>query len=396
MSRRTAMGALALCLAACGDPAADLNAPVFTAGAPSRAIGGSPYTVVMIGLDNPRGLSFGPDGALYVAEAGRGNTNAEGVTDPTAPCYLILGASVCYGATGAVSRLLDGAQERIITGLPSATSRIGRSEGPNSVAVVGQRHMYIAIGLEANPDVRVPGVLEGFGQLVGVSPSALGPDKGTPHAESWTYVTDISAFEVANNPDCGEIDSNPFSLLSDDGGLLIADAGGNAVLRRDPNGKLSIFATFASSHTTTLHDGCPVPDGYPAVQPEDMVPTSIVRGPDGAYYVSQLAGFPLVPGAASVWRVEPGSAPTVFRSGFTFMVSVAFDGAGNMYVLQNMGGPLDPGGALIRVSPDGLTRTRILTGLTSPTSVVVGPDGGIYVTNNGNKIGTGQVLRIAP
>jgi hypothetical protein len=103
-----------------------------------------------------------------------------------------------------------------------------------------------------------------------------------------------------------------------------------------------------------------------------------------------------VPGAASVWRVEAGSAPTVFRSGFTFMVSVAFDDAGNLYVLQNMGGPLDPGGALIRVSPDGLTRTRLLTGLTSPTSVVVGPDGGIYVTNNGNKIGTGEVLRIAP
>ena len=31
-------------------------------------------TVVMSGLDNPRGLTFGPNDALYVAEAGRGGT----------------------------------------------------------------------------------------------------------------------------------------------------------------------------------------------------------------------------------------------------------------------------------------------------------------------------------
>ena len=32
----------------------------------------APCRVVMTGLDNPRDLAFGPEGALYVAEAGRG------------------------------------------------------------------------------------------------------------------------------------------------------------------------------------------------------------------------------------------------------------------------------------------------------------------------------------
>jgi hypothetical protein len=35
----------------------------------------------------------------------------------------------------------------------------------------------------------------------------------------------------------------------------------------------------------------------------------VVVGPDGAYYVSQLTGFPFPVGAANVYRVVPGSAP---------------------------------------------------------------------------------------
>ena len=49
-------------------------------------------TVVMSGLDSPRGLAFGPEGALYVTEAGRG---AGVVASPTAD-------SRCFPARSAV------------------------------------------------------------------------------------------------------------------------------------------------------------------------------------------------------------------------------------------------------------------------------------------------------
>lgn len=45
-------------------------------------------TVVMSGLDNPRGLAFGPEGALYVVEAGRGGSG---------PCQVLRGLLRCYG-----------------------------------------------------------------------------------------------------------------------------------------------------------------------------------------------------------------------------------------------------------------------------------------------------------
>src|SRR5688500_17377445 len=68
------------------------------------------WPVVMSGLDNPRGLDFGPQGALYVAEAGRGG----GVG---APNIVLRGTPLYYGATGAVSRLWKGQQQRVASGL---------------------------------------------------------------------------------------------------------------------------------------------------------------------------------------------------------------------------------------------------------------------------------------
>src|SRR5512133_2094791 len=71
--------------------------------------------VVMSGLDNPRGLAFGPEGALYVAEAGRGGPG---------PCFVppLRGGLGCYGPTGGVSRLWRGKQDRSAARRPARTT----------------------------------------------------------------------------------------------------------------------------------------------------------------------------------------------------------------------------------------------------------------------------------
>ena len=90
-----------------------------------------PGTVVMSGLDNPRGLAFGPEGGLYVAEAGRGGPG---------PCEVIRGELQCVGDSGAVSRLWGGTQERIATGLPSYAPESGAgATGPHDISLARTR-----------------------------------------------------------------------------------------------------------------------------------------------------------------------------------------------------------------------------------------------------------------
>jgi hypothetical protein len=390
VNRFIALSATALVLGACAEPVTNVSGPLRVPGDIAAVLGISDATVVMTGLDNPRGLAFGPEGALYVAEAGRGGVG---------PCFVNM-QTVCYGPTGAVSRLSRGTQERIVTGLPSFANAAGRAEGPNAIALLGLGGAYVTIGLESDPTLRtLAPELAGFARLVHISPAALVPGKGDPQSgddsgDDWDFVADLGAYEISTNPDCGHIDSNPFGLLAERGRLVIVDAGANALIRRHANGELSTFAAFPSRYTTPLGPGCPpVPADYPTTLPMETVPTSVAIGPDGAYYVGQLTGFPLVVGAAKIYRFEAGSAPQVYLTGFTFVISIAFDPSGNLYVLQHTNGPTaNSNGSLIRVAPNG-SRTTIVDGLVRPTSVAIGRDGALYISHRGISVGTGEVLR---
>jgi hypothetical protein len=76
---------------------------------------------------NPRQISLGPDGALYVGEAGDGG-HARCAKDPST------GARICVGATGAIVHLAHGVVTRNVSGLPSVAGAGGaESSGPADV-----------------------------------------------------------------------------------------------------------------------------------------------------------------------------------------------------------------------------------------------------------------------
>jgi hypothetical protein len=343
--------------------------------------------VVASGLVNPRGLNFGPEGGLYVAEAGSGGAS---------PCIVNSNSQlVCYGATGAVTRIdLGGtpSQTRIVTGLPSLAGGTGASAtGAHDVDFQGRGNGFVTIGAALDPARRfVDGVHPEFaavgaqfGRLVRFQPNG-----------KWSFEEDLSAFELLANPDGNAFDSNPYGILAQPGRQVFTDAGGNSLNAVAANGSISNLAAFPNRLV-------PFAGGQVPMQ---AVPTTVTAGPDGALYVGQLTGFPFPGGAANIYRVPAdGGTPEIFASGFTKIIDIAFAADGSLYVLQisAASGPPPAGGpgSLIRVATDG-TRTTIVAagaGLVAPGGIAIDGSGSIYVTNHSVEPGgIGTVVHVIP
>ncbi len=338
----------------------------------TAASAGAVPTVVATGLDNPRGLTFGADGTLYVAEAGRGGSG---------PCFMNSEPNlVCFGTSGAITQVRHGTQTRIATGLPSVAGQGGGgATGPHDVSVIGNGGLLFSIGLGAPPSTVAPG-----GPIAGAGMATLNRLNG--RSGTWTPIASLAAHEAAANPDGTDLDTNPYGILSLPGRTLVADAGANALLEVSASGKVSTVAAFPPT---------PVNFPFPGF-PMDAVPTSVARGPDGALYVGQLTGFPFPVGGSTVWRIG-ASGPAPFRTGFTNVVDITFGADGSLYVVEidssSLRLPPEMIGSLIRVAPDG-TRTTIADNLFSPGGVALGPDGAPYVTVCSVCPGGGQVLRL--
>jgi hypothetical protein len=127
------------------------------------------------------------------------------------------------------------------------------------------------------------------------------------------------------------------------------------------------------------------------------VPTSVVRGPDGAFYVGELTGFPFPVGHARVWRVVPGYPPTVYAGGFTNVIDLAWGPDRKLYVLEIAHHGLlsgDQTGALIRVDRMGRRTLLASSGLTAPGGLAI-RGRYAYVSNCSVCAGKGAVLRIS-
>jgi sugar lactone lactonase YvrE len=372
----------------CGAPIALAVGVLAATGAPAAAAGQGPE-VVAEGLSNPRGMTFGPGGDLYVAESGRGG---DGPCLPSGD-----GQTQCLGLTGAIARVdvRTGDTTRVVSGLPSIAAQEGPragagATGPNDIVFQGPTGFF-TVGLAADPRRR--GELgpagSGMAGLYHLSPS------GRVRLKS-----DLGAHEALADPDAGQpralIDSNPYSVDVRGPRLLVTDAGGNTLLRVRPGGRVTTEAVFPFGQA-------PAPEGIPGLPagiplPVQPVPTGLAFREDGSVVVGSLTGFPFPVGGASVFRVAGGAAPSVLAGGLTTVVDVARGPGGSVYALQlttaGLAAPPSPG-RLVRIDPDGTQTELAAGGLVQPTGMAVGGDGSVYVATNGTSPSEGRIVRVA-
>ncbi len=333
-----------------------------------HAQGPSPnVTVFANGLNNPRGLKFGPDGYLYVAEAGAAGTMStigicDQVVEPVGPY-----------TGGYNSRILKfdsmGNRTTVIEGLPSSQTSPAEGNLVSGVADVA----FIGNTLYA--------LTAGSGCSHGLAGTTNGVFKVNPNG-TWTMIADLSAFQKANpvaapNPLDFEPDGTWYSMVAVRGVLYAVEPNHGELDAISPDGTIRRVADISATQ------------GH-------IVPTAIAY--HGNFYVGNLNTFPIVEGSSVILKVTPSGKVATVVTGVTTVLGVAFDRQGYMYILENTTGNLFPTpgtGKVLRVTDSGLE--EIATGLFLPTAMTFGPDGALYVSNVGfgpPPVGLGQIVRI--
>lgn len=304
----------------------------------------TPGEVVAEGLANPRGMTWGPDGAMYVALAGSGEKTSQ------------------------IVKIVDGVAEVVIDGMPSSVAESGSVEGIADVAFIGDQLYFLLQG--AGP---------GHGNTEMMAGVYMANADGTA-----TMVADLSTWiaDTLKPTDDHSPNGDPDAMIAAADALWVTLGNPDALVKVTPDGTISlvvdVFASFG--HT---------------------VPTDLVADAEGNVYISNLTAFPFADGDAKVFKVAPDGTITEVWSGLTANVAVAIDADGNLVAVEMSTGnspqsAFNPASGRVVRQTGPHSHEVIAEGLNFPIKARVGADGFLYVSGPalGADGGTGWITKI--
>ncbi len=325
-------------------------------------------SVFATGLNNPRGLKFGPDGNLYVAEGGVGGSDSS-----IGLCDQVPGAGPYTGSdTGARISRIDhsGTRTTVVDKIPSSQTAAtigGFVSGVADIAFIG--NTLYGLLTSAGCSHAVPDFSNGVFRV--------NKDR------TWTLINDLSAFYKSHpvqnpNPNDFEADGTPYSMISL----------GNRLFSIEPNhGELDEMSLNGDIHRIVDISSI---EGH-------IVPTAMTFH-DGNFYVGNLYTFPAGVGNSAIYKITPDGHITTYATGFSMVLGVQFDALGGLYVLESTTGndfPTPGTGDVIRIDPNG-SRMTIASKLNLASAMTFGPDGNLYISDwgFGGAPGMGQIVQV--
>lgn len=339
---------------------ATVAAPFTLAQTPTA--GTEPASVVLAGLTNPRGFTWGADGTLYLALAGNGG-DREGV-------WAGVPSGIFGGPTSSIVWLENGCPVTVAGGLPSGNWRdAGWVWGAMDVVFLdGQLYALLGGGGE---DFGTPEVPNGVYRVNSDGTTTL-----VANLSSW--LGDMPPAFVS--PDYNS-DGSLFDLEAAGGALFLSDAISGNIVKVTPDGTITRVADLSAGH---------------------VVPTGIAIAADGTIYVGNEGAAPYADGTAKVVKIAPDGTVSDAWTGLTRIGDIVLGPDGALYATELSTGNTDtapivhPGTGRVVKQTGADASSVVADGLDFPVGLGFGPDGALYVDGpaNGADDGDGWLARI--